>query len=91
MSIEQVATCIATDGARRFFKDPTTLAGLVSQLHKEGSMPLTLAPVMTSSMFDQRDSHRLFKQRDYPALSRLNKANFGAGRVPPTHHPRKWG
>ena len=56
MSTEQVATCIATEGARRFFKDPTTLAGLVSQLHKEGSTPLTLTPVMTGSMFDQSPS-----------------------------------
>ena len=64
MSTEQVATCIATEGARRFFKDPTTLAGLVSQLHKEGSMPLTLAPVMTSSMFDQRETVTVCSNRE---------------------------
>ena len=63
MSTEQVATCIATEGARRFFKDPTTLAGLVSQLHKEGSMPMTLTPVMTGSMFDQRQSPSVQTER----------------------------
>ena len=59
MSSEQVATQIVTE----YKKDPKILAGSVSQLHKEGSMPLRQTPVMTSSMFDQRQSSSVQTER----------------------------